>query len=88
MKAFFAALQKQEAEIGRELSEVAPEPLSWVCKDTVRACRVSVRRMVDVLDRAQWPQYQEWLRERVEVFDRVFRPRVALLETGEAVDGD
>ena len=86
-KAFFAALQKQQTEIYQELSPTVPEPLAWVCKDTVRACRVSVRKVVDVLDRDQWPEYQEWLRQRVETFDRVFRPLVALLETGEAVDG-
>ena len=76
-KATFEALRAQQATIEAALRERIPEELTWYCKDTVRACKLYVRRSSDVLDRDQWPDYREWLKSRLEAFDQVFRPVIA-----------
>jgi hypothetical protein len=37
------------------------------------------------LDRTEWPQQQQWLRENLETFYRVFGPRVKQLDASKAI---
>jgi hypothetical protein len=77
-----AALALRKAEIENELADLIPEVPVWYEKEGVRSRRVYVRLPADILDRDQWPNYREWLRSRLEAFDRVFRPRVEMLGAG------
>lgn len=78
-KETFAALQARRATIEAELRKEIPEDLTWYSKETVRACKLYVSRPSAVLDREQWPEFREWLKSRLEAFDRVFRPIIASL---------
>ena len=33
----------------------------------------------DPTDRSRWPEFHEWTLDRLEAFDRVFRPRIRSL---------
>jgi len=79
--ATIAALKAQEVEIVAELGESIPEQLVWYRKEGVRSGRIYVRFPTHVLDRQCWAEYREWLRSRLEAFDKVFRPRVERLDT-------
>lgn len=87
-KGYFEVLRSQEAAIADAFSPRVPEPLKWVSKPGVRMCRIYVRRSIDVNDRSQWSEYQDWLRVRLEAFDDVFRPLVAALEVTAAAEGE
>jgi hypothetical protein len=39
--------------------------------------------IVQTADRNRWPELNEWLREKIELFDDVFRPRVKRLDATE-----
>jgi hypothetical protein len=80
-KATLAAMDAQRAAIEADLhTRNVTEDLLWQSKEGVRACRISVRRGDDVLDKQKWPEYREWLRTRLEAFDTVFRPVIENLE--------
>ena len=75
-KAFFwqmhAGREAIEAELGFDLE--------WLELPERKSSRL-VRYLYDAdpLDRSRWPEYREWLRGTLEDFDRVFRPRVKVL---------
>lgn len=77
-KAFFAQLEAQKKDIERELGEA----LTWHNPPGKRMCRIYVRRSAEVTDRPRWPEYHEWLRKKIESFQRVFGPRVQALKGG------
>jgi len=83
-KDFFAALEGQRSIIDSEIGE----QLHWHNPDNKRMCRIYVRRTADLYDRAQWPTYYQWLRERLETLHRVFSPRVRELSFHEADSDD
>lgn len=67
-----AEAQQIEAEIG--------EPLEWHDDPSKKSRRAYVRRPnVDVRDRKNWPGIQDWMIEKLELFHRVFGPRVRQL---------
>jgi hypothetical protein len=62
-----------EAEIG--------QGLDWHAEPGKKQCRVFLRREdTDPALRDQWPEQQEWLREKLELFHRVFSGRVKYLD--------
>lgn len=73
-KDLFAALLQDKRAIERELGEGS----DWVPEAS--RCVVRFQREADVNDRAAWPEFQEWQREKLEALDRAFRPRVATLQ--------
>jgi hypothetical protein len=73
---FFAQLESQKAGIERDMGE----PLVWYAPPDARTRRIYVRRSGDISERDRWPEYHAWLKEKLESFDRVFRPRVGTLQ--------
>ena len=74
-KLHYAQLFEQREGIERELGQ----PLAWYNPEEKRVCRIYARRPGDVLDRATWKEQFEWLRTNLELFYRVFGPRVKAL---------
>ena len=75
--AFFRELEAQKSEIEAALG-FAPV---WKALPDKRASRIIFYRQGCPLDdRERWPDYRAWLTEHLETFDRVFRPRVKVLD--------
>jgi hypothetical protein len=79
-KRYYAQLSKQREEVEREASQ----PLLWYNPEDKRMCRIYIRRSADVLDRATWQEQFEWLRKNLELFYKIFGPRVKALADGQA----
>lgn len=82
-QAYFRELESAKAEIEQELGfEVI-----WMALPEKRACRILVYKYGCPLeDQMHWPDYRAWLTGRLEDFDRVFRPRVKLLDPDKFSD--
>jgi hypothetical protein len=74
-KAQFAQIESQKSSIESAIGV----PLTWHNPTDKRMCRIYVRRVANIEDRPQWPAYHEWLREKLEVFHKVFAPLVKTL---------
>ena len=75
-KAYFAELLLQKEEIEAELGF----SLDWRELPDRKSCRLVLEKPVDdPLNTALWPQYREWLMQKLEALDRVFRPRIRRL---------
>ena len=61
-----------EAEIG--------EKLQWNPNPEKRDKTIALSRKADLNDRTKWPEYCDWLVERVDRFRRAFGPRVKKLD--------
>ena len=64
------------------------EKLEWSNAEGVKHCKLLIRRgSTDLDNREAWPEYIEWLTDRLERFHEVFQPRILALklppETGE-----
>lgn len=80
------ALEKEKATIEAEIGE----PLHWNPRPDRRDRVIMVSRVVDLEDRAKWPEYCEWLVERVSKFRKAFTPRIRALDlsaTDKVADG-
>lgn len=56
------------------------ESLRWLDLPGRKESRIALRSPeTDPADRADWPQQHQWLKEQLERFNRVFRPRVRRL---------
>jgi len=76
-KGYFHALHAEKAEIEQELG-VSPE---WMELPDRKACRIVLYRQdVDPLDADRREDYMNWMQEKLELFSRVFRPRIRDLE--------
>ncbi|HEY6253738.1 MAG TPA: DUF4268 domain-containing protein [Candidatus Angelobacter sp.] len=75
-KQHFAALQKHRAHIEQECGGV----LTWHNPERKNACRIYMKQSADFLQEDQWPSQQQWLKEKLELFHRVFGPIVQNLE--------
>jgi hypothetical protein len=78
-KSYFAQLSADMETIEKEIGE----ELNWHNPPETRNCRVFIRRAADITDTAMWPEQHEWLRTRLEAFERVFGPRVRKLKSDE-----
>lgn len=73
----FDLLQQDKAVIEREVGK----GLEWHAPAGKKQCRIMLRRHnTDPAVREQWPEQMEWLREKLEMFHRVFGPRVKSLD--------
>lgn len=79
-KTYFKLLSQDKAEI-----EVALEfPLIWMALPERRACRLLYNmENADPLDQQRWPEYRQWMKEKLEKLNRVFRPRVQNLNVND-----
>jgi len=74
-KQWFAALEQEKEIIERE----AGQTLTWYNPENAKMCRVYVRQPANWPDESQWPAQHEWLRQQLELFTRVFQPRIKKL---------
>jgi len=74
-KAFFAKLEEQRKEIEEEIGE----SLTWHNPSKAKMCRIYTRKPADIMNRDDWPQQHAWLQEKLELFHRVFSPRIKTL---------
>jgi len=60
------------------------EALSWHRLDTKKMSRIALYRDdSDIAAKYAWPIQQQWLIQKLECFDHVFRPRIKLLPDGD-----
>ena len=81
---YLRLLERERETIESELGFA----LEWDAKRGKRSAVVSVRGGPDARDRRNWPELHEWMRVRMEAFDRAFRGRIRSLELGPEMDGD
>ena len=73
---YFYPLKKQRKEIEREFAE----PLTWHESLGYEGSRIFLQRMdTDLTDETDWPNQHEWLASKLELFEKVFRPRLKAL---------
>ena len=75
--AYFEALRKQKVEIEQEVGQ----QLTWYASKG-RTRRIYLRKKIEFRDRTKWPEAFEWLRRNLELFYKVFAPRVKALKGG------
>jgi hypothetical protein len=84
-KQTFAALERRKTEVERACGV----PLTWHNPPNKNACRIYTRQNADFMNESLWPDQQRWLKEKLELFYRVFAPIVQNLEEEEPkTDGD
>ena len=74
-KEHFARLESEKEAIERELNQT----VYWHNPENTQMSRIYVRQSADWLDESQWPAQQEWLRQQLELFTKVFQPRITNL---------
>lgn len=75
-KSHYEALEARRQEIESALDR----ELGWHNPSNARACRIYVRKVVDLSDQTRWPEYLAWLVNELNEFYRVFYPVVRNLE--------
>lgn len=74
--AYFRELETDKAKIEEALG-FTPD---WKALPDKKASRILFQKTSCPLDHeARWPEYSQWIKEHLEGFDRVFRPRVKRL---------
>jgi hypothetical protein len=69
-------LEAQKSEIESEIGS----PLKWNPNPNAIDKVIVLDRGADLNDRTKWPEYFEWLCERVAQFKRAFEPRIKQLK--------
>ena len=78
--AHFHLLKNQQAEIEEEFGE----PLEWEELSGYKSSRISLRKEdTDPANEANWPNQHEWLASNLELFDKIFRPRIKVLNAAD-----
>ena len=73
---YFYPLKEQRKEIEREFAE----PLEWHESLGYEGSRIFLRKTdIDLTDETDWPNQHEWLASKLELFEKVFRPRLKAL---------
>lgn len=74
--AAFHSLKEQQQEIEREFAE----PLEWDEDSQRRSPAIFLRKTnIDLTDETDWPNQHEWLASKLDLFDKVFGPRLKAL---------
>ncbi len=81
-KTYFKMLEESKDEIERELGE----ELTWHNPENRNACKMYVRKSVDVQDKGNWDECCVWFREKLEALHRVFAERIKNLNADEYED--
>lgn len=74
-KVYFAEFEADRDAIEAEIGE----QLTWHNPETANACRVYIRRSVDLNDLSQREDFYGWLLDKLETLHRTFSPRVRAL---------
>ena len=76
----FELLKQQQEEIEREFAE----PLEWNERPLYAYNWIFLRKTdIDPTDETDWPNQHEWLASKLELFDKVFRPRIKALNAAD-----
>jgi hypothetical protein len=79
-KAYFSLLNQQKLDIEEELGF----PLIWMELPDRKACRILYNlENSDPLNQQRWPEYRQWMKERLERLNNVFRQRVRALNAND-----
>lgn len=78
-KRHFAALEEKRDWIEKAVGV----PLTWHNPAGKNMCRIYVRQNADFLKEDLWPQQHEWLKDKLELFYKVFAPVVQSLDAME-----
>lgn len=74
-KAAYAILEDQQQIIEQEIGE----PLTWHNPEDKRMCRIYLRQTADLSDRENWPEYFQWLDEKLRLLRSTFGSRLSTL---------
>ena len=84
-KAHFYFLKQQQTEIQMEFGET----LEWEESPGRKSSRISLRKEdTDPQDESDWPNQHNWLASKLELFDKVFRPRIKALNAADWVPSE
>ncbi len=76
----YNTLYQQRGDIGAEIGDA----LEWRELPEHKQGQVMLRRYnADPTNRSQWPEQHDWFREKLEAFDRAFRPRITTFNATE-----
>jgi Domain of unknown function (DUF4268) len=78
-KQHFAALEKARPEI----EHACGVPLTWHNREQKNSCKIYTRQNADFLTEELWTEQQKWLKEKLELFHKVFAPIVENLDSDE-----
>lgn len=78
-KRHFAALEKRRTELERACGV----PLTWHNPADKKSARIYTEQTTDFLNEDLWSQQQLWLKEKLELFHKVFSPILQNLEVEE-----
>ncbi len=79
-KSYYGLLSEQKEEIESELGF----ELEWMKLPERKSCRLIVYlNDKDPLNKEAWPEYRQWMKEKLEKIDAVFRPRIRSLSADE-----
>ncbi len=75
----YNTLYQQRGDIGAEIGDA----LEWRELPEHKQGQVMLRRYnADPTDRSQWPEQHDWFKDKLEAFDRAFRPRITTFNAG------
>jgi hypothetical protein len=77
----FAALEKRRAQIEKALGE----SVVWHNPDDKKQCKIYVRQDADFTNEQLWPEQQQWLKQKLELFKKVFAPILRELPSAKAL---
>lgn len=84
-QAFFELLYREKEEIEAEIEQA----LDWQELPGRKACRIVVYREDCALeDKDSWDEFLAWTTQNMEIFDRVFRPRIKSLNADDWIPTD
>lgn len=79
-KQHFASLEEKREWIEKTIGG----PLTWHNPTGKNMCRIYARQNADFLKEDLWPQQQTWLKEKLDLFHKVFAPLVQNLDVVES----
>jgi hypothetical protein len=68
-----------------EVERAIGEPVTWHDPPGTKSAKVYIRRPGNVTDPSEWPVQHRWLKEKLELFHRVFRPIVMELRSEQPI---
>jgi hypothetical protein len=75
-KEYYAALAKDKSEIQREISDMLGDKRRLEWEPGTKVSDIWLYWEADFRERQQWTEQHKWLSDRLEVFQRVIKPRI------------
>ena len=71
-KSYYALLEQQKEKIENDFGE----PLIWYNPEDANNCRIYIKKSADVKDSTKWSEQHEWLKQKLEKLNEIFRPLI------------